>query len=199
MSKLNTCMRRWIEFYKVMGKPVTQFSLNQCLSFLDYCRSTLDLSFYPIRYTKEFLFTISKFLAHPLSDSDKECIVKFVKGVFHQNPPILTHPCMVTWNVDVVLDFLMDWSNNEDMSLNDLVGKMSLLTLLASMCRIGDICQMDIRNMSRRDDSLEFRLDAPTKMFTEHNIGWVARHYNHWSYKSSKLKSSVQWRLLNVT
>ena len=132
----------------------------------------LDLSFYLIRYTKEFLFTISKFLVCPLSESDRECILKFVKGIFHKNPPILIHPRMVTWNVDVVLDFLTDWSDNEDMSLNDLVGKMSLLTLLASMCHIGDICQIDIRNMSWREDSLEFRLDTPTKMFTEHNMDW---------------------------
>ena len=172
LSKLNTCTRRWIEFCKVMGKPITQFSLNQCLSFLDYCSTTLDLSFYPIRYTKEFLFTVSRFLVRPLSESDRECILKFVKGVFHQKPPIPTRPRMVTWNVDVVLDFLNAWHENEAMSLNDLAGKMALLTLLASMCRIGDVCQMDIKAMTKKEKSLEFRLATPTKTFTENNLGW---------------------------
>ena len=132
----------------------------------------LKLTYYLIRAAKEFLSAVSKFLKDPLSQSDSECIAKYVKSIFNQNPPIPKRPCLITWNVDIALNFLQQWDDNQQLQLNDLGDKISLLILLATMCRISDVAQLDMATSTTTDSGLEFCLQNPTKCFTENNMAF---------------------------
>ena len=172
LCKLNAATRRWLAFCKKHKKPVVNFELEQCLEFLHFLHSDLKLTYYPMRAAKEFLSAVSKFLRDPLTQSDRECIAKYVKSIFNRNPPIPKRPRLVTWNVDVALDFLQQWDDNQKLQLNDLAGKISLLILLSTMCRISDVAQLDMATSTATDSGLEFRLQNPTKCFTENNMAF---------------------------
>ena len=137
-----------------------------------YCVNELHLTFYAIRASKEFLFAVSRLLIKPFSESDKECITKYIRGVFNRRPLIPRRNRMVTWNVDVVLDYFTAAGDNKSLPLNDLAGKISMLVMLSTMCRLSDVSQLDILNMTETQDFLEFRLDTPTKTFTEYNMAF---------------------------
>ena len=172
IAKMNTATRRWIDFCKIEKRPVVSFSLRQSLAYLDYCVNDLHLTFYAIRASKEFLFAVLRLLIKPFSESDKECITKYIQGVFNKRPPIPHRNRMVTWNVDVVLDYFTSAGDNEGLPLNDLAGKISMLVMLSTMCRLSDVSQLDINNMTETPNFLEFRLDTPTKTFTEYNMAF---------------------------
>ena len=78
IAKMNTATRWWIDFCKVEKKPMIGFLLRQSLAYLDYCVNELHLMFYAIRAANEFLFTISRLLVKPFSDSNRECITKYI-------------------------------------------------------------------------------------------------------------------------
>ena len=172
LCKLNAATRHWLAFCKKHKKPVVKFELEQCLEFLDFLNSDLKLTYYPMRAAKDFLSAVSKFLRDPLTQSDRECIAKYVKNIFNRNPPIPKRPRLITWNVDIALDFLQQWDDNQKLQLNDLAGKISLLILLSTMCRISDVAQLDMATSTATDSSLEFRLQNPTKCFTENNMAF---------------------------
>ena len=170
LCKLNAATCRWLAFCKKYKKSVVTFDLEQCLEFLDFLHLDLKLTYYPMRAAKEFLSAVSKFLKDPLSQSDCECIAKYIKSIFNQNPPIPKRPHLVTWNVDIALDFLQQWDDNQNLQLNNLGGKILLLILLATMCRISDVAQLDMATSTTTDTGLEFHLQNPTKCFTENNM-----------------------------
>ena len=143
---------------------------DRVFPYLDYCVNELHLTFYAIRASKEFLFAISRLLVKPFSDSDKECIAKYIQGVFNKRPLIPHRNRMVMWNVDVVLDYFVTAGSNESIPLNDLAGKISMLVMLSTMCRLSDVAQLNTKNMTETSDLVEFRLDTPTKTFTEYNM-----------------------------
>ena len=95
-----------------------------------------------------------------------------MKSIFNRNPPIPKRPRLITWNVDIALDFLQQWDDNQKLQLNDLAGKISLLILLSTMCRISDVAQLDMATSTATDSGREFHLQNPTKCFTENNMAF---------------------------
>ena len=79
---------------------------------------------------------------------------------------------MVTWNVDVVLDYFTSAGSNETIPLNDLAGKISILVMLSTMCRLSYVSQLNTKNMTETRDLVEFRLETPTKTFTKYNMAF---------------------------
>ena len=126
-----------------------------------------------MRATKEFLVNISKLLTTPLSRSDMECMSKFIRGVFNARPLVpYTKSSPVTWNVDIPLSYIKNGPSNEEMGMSQLGGKIAMLILLANMCRISDMAQLDLAQMTRGEGHLSFRLETPTKTFTEANMNF---------------------------
>ena len=157
------------------------------MEFLDFLYTELKLTYYPMRAAKEFLFAVPQFLTEPLSQSDRECIAKYVKSIFNQDPPIPKRPHLVTWNVDIALNFLQQWADNEKLQLNDLGGKISLLILLATICRISDVAQLDMACSTTMEQGLEFRLQHPTKYFTENNMVFGVTNFFIFPWMKSQL------------
>ena len=90
-------------------------------------------------------------------------------GDFYRNPPI--KKAMNTWDIDVALDYFKAAGSNEEIPLNDLAGKISLLILLSRMCRIGEVAQLDLQHMEQVEGRLVFTLPKPTKTFTAEKCG----------------------------
>ena len=171
--KLNTATRRWVAYCRENEKKLVNFTGRQCLDFLYHCVEKLNLSFYAMRATKEFLVTISKLLTKPLSSSDLECMSKFIRGVFNARPPVpYTKSSPVTWNVDIPLTYIKNGPSNEEMGMSQLGGKIAMLILLANMCRISDVAQLDLAQMTRGEGHLSFWLETPTKTFTKANMNF---------------------------
>ena len=63
---------------------------------------------------------------------------------------------MVTWNVDVVLDYFTSAGDNAALALNNLAGKISMLVILSTMCRLSDVSQLDLKNMTETENFVEF-------------------------------------------
>ena len=154
IAKMNTATKRWIEFCKIEKRAVVGFLLHQSLAYLDYCVNELNLTFYAVRACKEFLFAVSRLLIKPFSDSDKECITKYIRGVFNKRPPIPCRNRMLIWNVNTVLDYLAEAGDNLQVPLNDLAGKIAMLVMLSTMCRLSDVALLDLNNMTEMEDFL---------------------------------------------
>ena len=169
--KLNTVTRHWVAYCRENKKKLVNFTGLQCLDFLYHCMEKLNLSFYAMRATREFLVNISKLLTKPLSNSDMECMSKFIRGLFNARPPVpYTKSSPVTWNVNIPLTYIKNRPSNEEMGMSQLGGKITMLILLANMCRISDIAQLDLAQMTQGEGHLSFRLETPTKTFTEANM-----------------------------
>ena len=153
---------------------MTGFNLNQCLEFLHHGVTVWNLTYYSLWACKEFLFNVSRFITSPLTASDKECIKQFLRGVFNTNPPVRQCPWLVTWNVDVVLDYLSGAGDNDAIPLNNLAGKACMLIMLSTMCRMGDAFQLDTREMAWTEEYISFRLSHQTKTFTDNNCDFGA-------------------------
>ena len=86
--------------------------------------------------------------SHPL-------VRKFLKGVFNRRPALPRHN--VTWDANVVLQFLKKWSPARFLSLPQLTLKVVLLCLLVSGQRGQAIWMMDLRNMTWTKDDVRCR------------------------------------------
>ena len=199
-SRLTTATRRWVNFCKKYKKPVVNFTGTQCLECLQFCFEQLKLSYYAIRQMKEFVFCMSKLLNNSLSTSDRECIVRFVKGVFNERPPIkFSKTAPISWNVDTVLKYFKNHKGNHDMGLNELGGKAALLVLLSTMCRIGDVSQMNINRMKHNGDYIEFELSTPTKTFTDNSSYGGSKWLQVLTVESFGIKIFAQFQPLKTT
>lgn len=85
---------------------------------------------------------------HPL-------VKKFLKGAFNRRPA-LPRTC-VTWDANLVLNFLKEWSPAKFLSLAQLTLKTVLLCLLVSSQRGQAIWLMDLRNMSWTKEDVRCR------------------------------------------
>ena len=76
---------------------------------------------------------------------------------------------MQSWNVDIVLDHLVASGPNLQLGLNYLAAKTVTLILMARMCRIGEVSQLNTDYMHEGKDYLEFWLPQPCKTVTVTN------------------------------
>ena len=181
MARLDMSTCRWFDYCRSAKKSVIGFNLNQCLEFLHPGVTVWNLMYYLLRACKEFLFNVSRFITSPFTASDKECIKQFLRGVFNTNPPVRQRPQLVTWNVDVVLDYLSGAGDNDAIPLNNLAGKACMLIMLSTMCRMGDAFQLDTREMARTEEYISFRLSHPTKTFTDNSCDFGSRGATNFS------------------
>lgn len=73
-------------------------------------------------------------------------ISRFLRGIFNQRPALPR--TLVTWDADMVIDFLRQWSPAKCLSFSQLSLKVVMLCLLVTGQRGQTMWFMDIRNMS---------------------------------------------------
>ena len=89
---------------------------------------------------------------------------KFLRGVFNRRPALPRTD--ITWDADIVLNFLKSWSPASTLSLLQLTVKVVLLCLLVSGQRGQTVWQMDLRNMTWTKNEVRCRFGDPLKTST---------------------------------
>ena len=139
------------------------------LWFLEYC--FFEKKATDIMLTKVLSFaSISRKLAGiPLNEGEHLCINKFMTACFNAAPPIPKKK-LGTWDVNVLLDYLVGLGDNKGLSVNSLTGKSLILILLSTMCRGSELLLLKVTNMSVIRGGIEFVLDTPTKTYNCSNF-----------------------------
>ena len=88
---------------------------------------------------------------------------KFLHACFNERPPIKLNK--TTWDVNVLLNYLITLGGNENLECNMLAGKTILLIMLCMMCRKGEVKQIRISRMTFSHLGVTFPLGSPIKIF----------------------------------
>ena len=80
---------------------------------------------------------------------------------FNARPPMPRYE--VTWDVDIVLKYLLELGDNSSLALKQLTFKMSMLLALACAGRSSDVGALDIRFLNLGENKVHFTLAKLTK------------------------------------
>jgi len=84
---------------------------------------------------------------HPL-------VARVLKGAFHARPPLPRYTA--TWNVQVVLDSILNWGDTASLSLKLLTYKLVMLLALARPSRSADLTSLCIDNCQYKPEGVSF-------------------------------------------
>ena len=90
-----------------------------------------------------------------------DLVCRVLNACFNAKPPQPRY--VVTWDVDKVLSYIHSLGENSSLSNKCLTLKLSMLLALASAGRSSDLRALDIRYMTRNDNSINFELGVLTK------------------------------------
>ena len=88
-------------------------------------------------------------------------VTSIMAAFFNARPPMPRYE--VTWDVDKVLDFIMNLGENKNLPLKQLTFKLTMLLALACAGRSSDLCALDLRFMNLHEDQVSFSLAKVTK------------------------------------
>ena len=91
---------------------------------------------------------------HPL-------VSRLMRGIYNSRPPKPQY-CN-TWDVAAVLSWIKDQGDNQDLSMKELSGKLSLLMALVSANRTSELHALDLRFRTYSPDGVTFKLASLTK------------------------------------
>ena len=77
-----------------------------------------------------------------------------MKGVFHDRPPLPKYTS--TWNVQIILDYLLSMGDNSKLSLSQLSGKTVMLLALTRPSRSADLSQLNIQRRQFNPEGVVF-------------------------------------------
>lgn len=140
-SAYNSCWRHWCT-----EKQIDPFctSVEQTANFLTY----LFEKGYEYRTINSYRSAISSF--HPAHKGVKVRQTVLIKqpmmGVFNSRPPVPRYT--ETWDVDLVLKYIMNLPEDKDLTLKQLSQKLTMLMSLTSAGRSSEICKLDTKFMN---------------------------------------------------
>ena len=145
-------------------------NIRNLLDCLDYAQNDMHLRLAGLINLRTFFSVCRKLSGTALKESEKELLKKFIHGVHNKNPACARRGS-TNWDVQILLDYFNNLPNNQQLSLQQLGGKLTLLLLICSMCRIGEVRQLSLSNMDISDDdnTVTFHLSEPTKTYTFDN------------------------------
>ena len=164
LERYSSNMKRWLFFCKEKEKNMRDFSMNTVLEFLIDLQEEQKVAYSMIKSAAQFTKSIQKLAGEEFSFSGWSLLEKFLSGAFNANPP-MKRKSNRTWNVNILLDFLVTLRSNDSLCINTLAGKSILLILLTTMCRLGDVQQLQIFQMDRHEDKIIFSLLILTKTY----------------------------------
>ena len=161
--------RRWLQFCQEKERDKFDLNVSNILGFLEYCFFEKKATY--IMLTKLLsLASISRKLAGiPLNEGEHLCINKFMTACFNAAPPIPKKK-PGTWDINILLDYLVGLGDNKSLSVNSLAGKSLILILLSTMCRGSELLLLKVPNMSVIHGGIEFVLDTLTKTYNRSNF-----------------------------
>ena len=88
-------------------------------------------------------------------------VTRLLKGVHNSRPPQPRYSS--TWDVDVVLSYLISMGDNSQLSLKQLSQKLAVLMALVQASRSSELHALDVRFRVYRLDGVVFTLPTMTK------------------------------------
>ena len=116
-----------------------------------------------------FALISRKIAGIPLNEGEHLRINKFMTACFNAAPPIPKKK-PGTWDINILLDYLVGLGDNKTLSVNSLAGKSLILILLSTMCRGSELLLLKVTNMSVIRGGIEFVLDTPMKTYNRLNF-----------------------------
>lgn len=108
-------------------------------------------------------------------------VKQLLKGILLKNPPQPRY--QFSWDLDIVLRFLLSLPCNKKMELKILSKKLAILLALAAPKRVSEIARLDRRFMAKRNDSISFDLPGLSKTQTDP----TARSVKYQKFNKKKL------------
>lgn len=122
------------------------FLAGKAFATLNCYRSMLSVTLLPIDGTE-----VGK---HP-------AVTKLMKGIFNSNPPRAKYSG--TWDVDLVLRYLVSLPENENLPLIQLSRKTAILLALVTLFRVSEIASIDLQSIVFSSDDMRLSLLKPRK------------------------------------
>lgn len=155
LKQYESSLRIWWTFCHLTRTPVFSAEIPEVLRFLS------------IEYDKGAAYGTINSIRSALSlIIDKEIgqneqVKRFCKGVSRLRPAMPKYK--VTWEPQIVLDFLSQWTPNEDIFLKQLAQKLVTLMALATRHRIQTLFSIEISNITVTKEALEIKIPAIIK------------------------------------
>lgn len=104
-------------------------------------------------------------VVHPEHEGNKVgqtiLMKQLMTGVFNSRPPIPRYT--ETWDVDLVLKYIMNLPEDKDLTLKQLTHKVTLLMSFTSASRSSEICKLDTKFMNVEQEQIVFTITELTK------------------------------------
>ena len=138
-----TYIQQWLRYCSEQSKDPFNPTPVELITFLTKLFKT-GIGYSALNIARSAVATLS--LTNPVTVGNHPLVKKFLKGVFNRRPSLPKHG--LTWDANVVLQFLRAWSPAKCLSLRQLTLKVLLLCLLVTGQRGQAMWLMDLRNMS---------------------------------------------------
>lgn len=155
LKQYNNGLKLWWQFCRVSNLNPYHNSIKNVLDFLtrQYKRGASYGTLNTIR-------SAISLLIGPSIGSDFR-IKRFFKGIFRINPP--TPKFRLTWDPNIVLTYLSQFSDNDDMSLELLSYKLVTLLALITAHRVQTFSLIEIQNINTSEERVEIKIPARIK------------------------------------
>ena len=163
-TRYATYISRWILYCNRLSTDPFNTSVHTALNFLADQYHTQDLGYSAVNTARSALSAILTLTDSPgVTFGSHKLVARFMKGIFVERPSLPRYS--VTWDVDIVLDYLKTISIN-DISLNMLTKKLALLLALCSAQRVQTIKAIKLSQAHITESACIFYLDSVLKTTT---------------------------------
>ena len=139
-NQYNIYFKKYLKFCEENNIPVEDINVKNTLNFLSYLYEN-KLSYSSINCARSAISALSG----EKNIGNDQRIKKLMRGIFINNPALPRYS--VTWDPDIMLDFLKTLHPCQSLSLLQLSRKVAVLILLLSGRRGQEIVNIDVRNV----------------------------------------------------
>lgn len=139
IKQYDVCLKRWFTYAKEKGLNFYEASVPSILSFL----TLLFHSGAQYGSLNSYRSALALLLGSNISNDDR--IKRFFIGVFRLKPPSPKYD--TTWDTSLVLDSLSRKYPNEELTLEDLSKKCTMLLALTTAHRVQTLSKIEINNI----------------------------------------------------
>lgn len=169
LKAYNIYEKKWATFCKLRNinpyKPAEREILNFLAGLADK-----GLSYQSVNSARSALSAFLPLIRNKrVGQSDNVCWL--LKGIRNKNPPLARWNA--TWDVDVLLDFLREWSPLARLTLKQLTQKLVCLLLITSCQRVQTVTALKLSEKIEGTEDVVFRLTTRLKHNTRGTLSLI--------------------------
>ena len=178
-KQYNTCAKRWMEFCSMSKVSAIEASVEQSMEFLAMLFEK-NLSFSAMNTARSMLSVILKPL-DGMKSGNQSLLRRFMKGVLRSISSL--SKCTVTYDVNIVLQYLGHLPTCQDVSLKHLTERLVTLLALLSGHRCQTLQLLNLNHMLKQEDRYPFYITSLLKTtrsaFHQMPLEFLAYPHNH--------------------